>query len=87
MRLNRDPSTLYVGQKVVTDWCRDEADVVRTLTKLYEYPDTSSGYRAAADGGEACRCCARTFANPVPPVDAAWFRPAEGEEPEKGAEQ
>ena len=80
MRLNHQPQELQIGQKVVTDWDFKAPDVVRTLTTIFRDQKTGSGYKAAADAGEPCPHCHRTFTEPTPAVDAAWFRPVEDQE-------
>ena len=62
-----------IGDKVKTDYKRDEMNVLRTITKIEKSPYYGSGYIASADSGEECPTCRRPFGTPIIDVDADWF--------------
>lgn len=73
IKLNKNPNSLQIGTKVVTDFNICDKGVIRKITKIEIDTSTGSGYRASADGGECCSKCKKKPARAVIDVDAAWF--------------
>lgn len=66
-----------LGDRVVTDYRRDEKHIVRRVTgrgnsSLVEH---GSGFWISADGGDKCPTCGRMPGTPIGPTDSAWFKP------------
>lgn len=74
----RKEKPFKVGDKVSSDFYKEESDIVRTVTYIEEDKRCGSGYRVRADGGEPCPCCKRLPGRPIggtfdEGVDSAWF--------------
>ena len=75
MRINAHPELLKVGDEVTTDYSWAYADVVRTITNIFEHEECKSGLRASASAGTPCPHCGMAKAQPIYGVDASWFIP------------
>jgi len=64
------------GDKVVTEFDREKAHVVRRIEMCVADSTFGSGWRASADEGGVCPHCKRPNARPVRNVDSVWFRKA-----------
>ena len=74
LRLNKNPHSLKVGDKVTTDYHLPDREVVRTVLRLT--PGTSqSGLLASVDGGKPCLLCGQMPAKSYEKIGAEWLLP------------
>ena len=74
------PRIPRVGDRVTTEYRREDKNVVRMVTSVEKFARCTSGWLVAADGGEPCPSCGRPPVPPVPSVDSSWFRLEGGSE-------
>jgi hypothetical protein len=63
-----------VGDRVTTAYHPEEAEIVRTVTRVEPYIKSQTGVVASADGGDPCVGCGRPLGRVIGLVDSSWFR-------------
>lgn len=69
-----DLSTLKAGDRVKTDFHREDKDVVRVILDIQHSLKYGSGYRVAMDDGGVCPCCQRALSMRINGIDGDWIR-------------